>query len=150
MSLKDKIQEEMKVAMRAKDKVTLTALRAIKSQILLAETSEGRAEGPLSEAEEMKMLTKQAKQRRDSATQYRDNGRADLAEKEEAELKVIEKFLPQQLTEAEIKAEVEAIIAEVGATSKKDMGKVMGVATKKMAGRADGKVISGMVRKLLP
>jgi len=150
MSLKDQIQDEMKAAMRAKDKVALQALRAIKSQILLAETAEGRADGPLSDAEEMKLLAKQAKQRRDSAAQYRDNGRADLAEVEEAELAVIEKFLPKSLSPEELEAEVKAIIAEVGATSKKDMGKVMGAATKKLAGRADGKAISSLVRELLP
>ena len=148
MSLEKKIQDEMKAAMRAKDKTALTALRAIKSAILLAKTADGSDE-PMSEADEMKLLTKQAKQRRDSAAQYRDNGRDDLAEIEEAELAIIERFLPQQLSEDEIKAEVDAIIAQVGATSMKDMGKVMGIATKKLAGRADGKVISGIVRGAL-
>ncbi len=150
MSLKEQLQEEMKVAMRAKDKVTLQTLRALKSQILLAETAEGRGDGPLTQDEELKMLTKQAKQRRDSAAQYRENGRADLAETEEAELKVIERFLPAQLTPEELAVEVKAIIEQVGATSKKDMGKVMGAATKKLAGRADGKAISSLVRDLLP
>lgn len=150
MSLKEQLQEEMKVAMRAKDKVTLQTLRALKSQILLAETAEGRGDGTLTQDEELKMLTKQAKQRRDSAAQYRENGRADLAETEEAELKVIERFLPAQLTPEELAVEVKAIIEQVGATSKKDMGKVMGAATKKLAGRADGKAISSLVRDLLP
>lgn len=139
----------MKTAMRSKDKTALTALRAIKSAILLAETAEGRSPGPLSDDEGMKLLIKQAKQRRDSAAQYRDNGRADLAEVEEAELAVVEKFLPQQLSAEEIEAEVKAIIAETGASSMKDMGRVMGVASKKLAGRADGKAISGIVKQLL-
>ncbi len=148
MSLEKKIQEEMKNAMRAKDKTALQALRAIKSAILLAKTAGGGDE-PMSEDDEMKLLIKQAKQRRDSATQYRDNGRDDLAEVEEAELKIIERFLPQQLTPEEIKAEVMAVIEQVGATSMKDMGKVMGIASKKLAGRADGKAISAVVKESL-
>ncbi|MEM7035505.1 MAG: GatB/YqeY domain-containing protein [Bacteroidota bacterium] len=150
MSLKEKIQEEMKVAMRAKDKGTLRALRSIKSAIMLAETAEGRDAGsPLSSDEEMKLLIKQAKQRRDSLDQYRANNREDLAVIEEEELKVIEGFLPKQLSTEEVEAEVKAIIEQTGAASMKDMGKVMGIATKKMAGRADGKAISGIVRQLL-
>ena len=150
MSLKEKIQEEMKVAMRAKDKGTLRALRAVKSAILLAETAEGREAGsPLTSEEEMKLLIKQAKQRRDSHEQYVKNGRDDLAAVEAEELAVIEGFLPKQLSNEEIEAEVKAIVAETGASSMKDMGKVMGMATKKMAGRADGKVISGIVRQIL-
>ena len=149
MSLKEKIQEEMKTAMRSKDKTALAALRAIKSAILLAETAEGRSPGPLTDDEGMKLLIKQAKQRRDSAAQYRDNGREDLAETEEAELEVVERFLPKQLSTEEIEAEVKAIIAETGASSMKDMGRVMGVASKKLAGRADGKAISGIVKQLL-
>lgn len=148
MSLEKKIQEEMKIAMRAKDKTALQALRAIKSAILLAKTASGGDE-PMSEADEMKLLIKQAKQRRDSATQFRDNGRDDLAVVEEAELKIIERFLPQQMSEEEVKAEVEAIIAQVGATSMKDMGKVMGIASKKLAGKADGKTISSIVKATL-
>lgn len=148
MSLEKKIQEEMKIAMRAKDKTALQALRAIKSAILLAKTASGGDE-PMSEADEMKLLIKQAKQRRDSATQFRDNGRDDLAVVEEAELKIIERFLPQQMSEDEVKAEVEAIIAQVGATSMKDMGKVMGIASKKLAGKADGKTISSIVKATL-
>ena len=149
MSLKEKIQEEMKTAMRSKDKTALAALRAIKSAILLAETAEGRSPGPLTDDEGMKLLIKQAKQRRDSAAQYRDNGREDLAETEEAELAVVERFLPKQLSPEEIEAEVKAIIAETGASTMKDMGRVMGVASKKLAGRADGKAISGIVKQLL-
>ncbi len=138
----------MKIAMRAKDKTALQALRSIKSAILLAKTAD-QSGGSLSEEDEMKLLIKQAKQRRDSAAQYRDNGRDDLAEVEEAELKVIERFLPQQLTSEEIKAEVMAVIAQVEATSMKDMGKVMGIASKQLAGRADGKAISQVVKELL-
>lgn len=149
MSLKNKIQEEIKTAMRAKDKVALTALRAVKSAILLAETSEGRGNEPLSADEEMKLLIKQAKQRRDSATQYRDNDRADLAEVEENELKIIEKFLPQQLSQEELEVEIKAVVEQVGATSMKDMGKVMGIASKKLAGRTDGKAISAVVKSIL-
>ena len=148
MSLKERIQEEMKVAMRAKDKQALQALRAIKSAILLAETAEGGG-GAMSEDAEMKLMIKQAKQRRDSAAQYRENNRADLAEVEEAELAVIERFLPQQLSAEELKAEVQAIIEQTGASSMKDMGKVMGAATKKLVGRADGKAISALVKELL-
>lgn len=150
MSLKDTLNEGIKTAMKAKDQVSLRTLRALKSAIMLAETAEGRVSGtPLTEAEEMKLLTKQAKQRRDSYDQYAQNGRDDLAKIEKEELEVIEKFLPQQLSEDEIKAEVEKIIAQTGASSMKDMGRVMGMASKAMAGRADGKVISGIVRAIL-
>lgn len=139
----------MKTAMRAKDKTALTALRAIKSAILLAQTAGGQGDDPMTEEAEMKLLTKQAKQRRDSATQFRENGRDDLAVVEEAELKIIEKFLPQALSPEELKAEVSAIITETGASSMKDMGKVMGMASSKLAGRADGKAISALVKELL-
>ncbi|MEO0469630.1 MAG: GatB/YqeY domain-containing protein [Bacteroidota bacterium] len=148
MSLKTQINDDIKTAMKAKDQASLRALRAIKSAILLAETAEGR-EGDLSADEEMKLLIKQAKQRRDSANQYRENGRDDLAQTETEELEVIEHYLPKQLSEEEIAAEVKAIIDQVGASSMKDMGKVMGMATKKMAGKADGKVISKLVKDIL-
>ena len=148
MSLKEKIQEEMKTAMRAKDQVTLRTLRAIKTAIMMVETADGYS-GSFSEEDEIKLLTKQAKQRKDSIQQFRDNNREDLAKTEEEELEVIERFLPQQMSQDEIEAEVKAIVAETGAASMKDMGKVMGLATKRMAGRADGKVISGIVRSLL-
>lgn len=148
MSLKTQIQEEMKTAMKAKDQASLRALRAIKSAILLAETAEGH-QGELTADEEMKLLEKQAKQRRDSLEQYRANNREDLAVVEEEELEVIMRFLPKQLSEAEIEAEVKAIVAQTGASGMKDMGKVMGIASKKMAGKADGKTISGVVKKLL-
>lgn len=151
MSLKDKVQAEMVTAMKAKDQAALRALRAIKSAILLAETAEGRVSGsPLSEDEEMKLLVKQSKQRKDSIEQFRNAGRNDLAASEEEELVIIDRFLPQALTPEELKAEIEAIIAEVGATSAKDMGKVMGAANKRLAGRADGKEISVLVKQLLP
>ena len=147
MALKQKIEGEIKSAMIAKDKVRLTALRAIKSMILLEETKEG-FKGELSEDDEMKLLTKAAKQRKDSADIYEKQGRADLLEVELAELAVIQEFLPKALTEEELKAAVQAIIAEVGATGPKDMGKVMG-ASKSLAGKADGKEIADMVKALL-
>ena len=149
MSLKAKIQDEMKAAMKAKDQVALRTLRAIKAAIMVVETSEGRGGAPLTEDEEMKLLLKQAKQRKESHEQFSKNGRDELAAKEAEELAFIEKFLPQAMTQEEIEAEVKAIVAETGASSMKDMGKVMGLATKRMAGRADGKVISGIVRQLL-
>ena len=149
MSLKDKIQEEIKTAMRAKDKPALRTLRAIKAAILLTETAEGRESGPLSADEEMKLLVKQAKQRRDSIQQFQDNNRQDLADTEIEELEVIERFLPQQLSEDELKAEITKIIETTGASSMKDMGKVMGMANKSLAGRADGKAISVIVKQML-
>ena len=148
MSLKLKIEKEIKTAMLQKDKDRLRALRAIKSQILLAETEKGGGDG-LSEQVEVQILTKAAKQRRDSLEVFEKQNRADLAEKERDELKVIEEFLPKQLSQEEIKSELEKIINEVGASSPADMGKVMGKATKVLAGKADGKVISGIVRQLL-
>lgn len=149
MSLKETIQNDMKTAMRAKDQAALRTLRAIKAAILNAEVAEGRNGEPLSEEEEIQLLTKQAKQRRDSIAQYEANGRDDLSAGEKEELAVIEQYLPQQLSEAEIEARVKAIIDETGASSMKDMGKVMGTATKQMAGQADGKVISSIVKRLL-
>ncbi|TDB66076.1 GatB/YqeY domain-containing protein [Arundinibacter roseus] len=149
MSLKSKVEEGIKNAMRAKDQDTLRALRAIKSLILLEETKSGSAEGSLSADDELKLLTKAAKQRRESAEIYKAQGREDLLVKEEAELATIEQFLPKQLTEEEVKARLQDIIARVGASSPADMGKVMGVATKELAGQADGKVVSGLVKSLL-
>ncbi|MDH5608090.1 MAG: GatB/YqeY domain-containing protein [Cyclobacteriaceae bacterium] len=148
MGLKSTIEQEIKQAMLKKDKDRLRALRAIKSLILLAETEKGGGEG-LNEDAEIKLLTKAAKQRRDSLAIYEQQNRPDLAEVELAELKVIEDFLPKQLSEDEIKKEVAAIIATVGATGPGDMGKVMGVATRQLAGKADGKVISSIVKALL-
>ncbi len=150
MSLKDTLNEGIKTAMKAKDQASLRTMRALKAAILLAETAEGREAGTgLSEAEELKLLTKQAKQRRDSLDQFSKNGREDLAQTEREELEVIEQFLPKQLSEAEIKATVEKIIADTGASGMKDMGKVMGIASQKMAGKADGKLISALVRAIL-
>ena len=129
MSLQTKVMEALKEAMKAKDTVALESLRAIKSAILLARTEAGASE-ELSEADELKLLQKLVKQRKDSAALYTQQGRNDLAEPELAQMAVIEKFLPAQLTEAEVEEALKGIIAQVGATSPKDMGKVMGVATK--------------------
>ncbi|PWJ59367.1 hypothetical protein CLV98_102200 [Dyadobacter jejuensis] len=148
MSLKSQVEAGIKDAMRAKNQDTLRALRAIKSLILLEETK-GAATGDLSAEEELKLLTKAAKQRRESAEIYKDQGRADLLEKEEAELAIIEQFLPKQLTEAEIEERLKVIIAQVGASAPSDMGKVMGVATKELAGVAEGRVVSATVKRLL-
>ncbi len=148
MGLKKIIESEIKQAMLNKDKNRLRALRAIKAQILLAKTEKG-VKTELSEAIEMKILTKEAKQRRDSIEIFEKQGREDLAMKEKSELSVIESFLPKQLNEKEVEAEIRQVIDEIGATSSKDMGKVIGAATKKMIGKADGKTISLLVKKLL-
>lgn len=148
MSLQTKVMDALKEAMKAKDTIALESLRAIKSAILLAKTEAGAA-AELAEEEELKLLQKLVKQRKDSAALYAEQGRNDLAEPELAQVAVIEKFLPKQLSEAEVTEAVKAIIAEVGATSAKDMGKVMGVATKQLAGKTDGKVISAIVKSLL-
>ncbi|OHX68239.1 GatB/YqeY domain-containing protein [Flammeovirga pacifica] len=148
MSLKDKIQEAMKTAMKAKDKATLGTLKQIKAKIQLAETAEGVGT-VLSEEQELKLLMKEAKQRRESADTYKSGGREDLAEVELVELKVIESYLPQQMSEEEVEAAVKELVAAVGATSPKDMGKVMGAANKKFAGVADMKVVSAKVKAAL-
>ena len=148
MSLQTKVMDALKEDMKAKDTIALESLRAIKSAILLAKTEAGAA-AELAEEEELKLLQKLVKQRKDSAALYAQQGRNDLAEPELAQVAVIEKFLPKQLSEAEVTEAVKAIIAEVGATSAKDMGKVMGVATKQLAGKTDGKVISAIVKSLL-
>lgn len=148
MSLKTQIEAEIKQAMLAKNQSRLLALRAIKSAILLEETS-GSNTGELSADTELKILAKAVKQRKDSADIYRQQGRADLLEKELAEVAVIEEFLPKQLSADELKAALEAIMAKVGASGPSDMGKVMGVATKELAGKAEGKAISAMVKQLL-
>ena len=147
MSLEKEVMTQMKVAMKAKDTVALEALRAVKSGILLAKTDSNAQE--LSEDEEMKLVQKLVKQRKDSAVIYRDQNRPDLAEPEEKQAEVISAFLPEQLSQDEIEAEVEAIIAETGAEGMQDMGKVMGMASSKLAGKADGKTISAIVRKKL-
>ena len=148
MNLEQKIMGELKTAMLAKDEKGLRSLRAIKAAILLAKTSEG-AGGELKEEDETKLLQKLVKQRKDSLEIYQQQNRADLAQKEIEEIEVIEKFLPKQLSTEELKTEVSAIINEVGASSPADMGKVMGAATKKLAGKADGKTISALVKELL-
>jgi uncharacterized protein YqeY len=147
MSLNQQITDQMKTAMKAKDQATLRGLRAIKAALLLLQTQEGGAD--VTEADEMSALVKMAKQRKDSITIYEEQGREDLAVIEREELTVIERFLPAQMSEDEIKVEVEAIITQTGSSSMKDMGKVMGMANGKMKGRADGKMIADRVKKLL-
>ncbi len=147
MALEATIMADLKEAMKAKDKVTLEALRAIKTAILNEKTAAGAKE--MTEADELKLLTKLRKQRVESATIFREQNRLDLAEPEEAQIEVIERYLPAMMSEDEIRAKVAEIIAATGASSMADMGKVMGQATGAMAGRADGKVISGIVRELL-
>jgi uncharacterized protein len=148
MSLEQKIMTDLKTAMLAKDEKSLRSLRAIKAAILLAKTSEG-ASGELKEDDEIKLLQKLVKQRRDSLEIYQQQNRSDLAQKEQEEIEVIEKFLPKQLSVEELKDEVSKIISSVGASSPADMGKVMGVATRQLAGKADGKTISTLVKELL-
>jgi len=148
MSLEQKIMAEMKDAMKAKNEGVLRALRGIKAEIIKAKTEPG-AGGEIDEATEQKFLQKMMKQRRDSLEIFEKQGREDLAIKEKEEMLVIEKFLPKQLDETELKEIVKKIIAETGASSPADMGKVMGVASKQLAGLADGKTISTMVKELL-
>jgi uncharacterized protein YqeY len=148
MSLKTTIDAQIKAAMLAREQSRLMALRDIKKLILLEETKEGKT-GELTTEEETKLLTKAAKQRKDSADIYRQQNREDLLEKELAELAVIEEFLPKQLSEDELRAKLEEIKARVGASAPSDMGKMMGVATKELAGLADGKAISAMVKAIL-
>jgi uncharacterized protein len=149
MSLKTNIDNGIKDAMRAKDQDRLRTLRAIKSLILLEETSGLNTGTDLSADVEMKLLTKAAKQRRDSLEIYKSQGREDLAGVEQAELTIIEEFLPKQLSEDELRAKLEEIKIRVGASAPSDMGKMMGVATKELAGLVDGKVVSAMVKALL-
>lgn len=148
MSLEAKVMEEMKVAMRAKDEAALRTLRAIKAAILLEKTSANASE-TISETDEIKMLQKMAKQRRDSLEIFVQQNREDLAIKEREELAIIERFLPAQMSAEELQSELKNIITEVGASSPADMGKVMGVASKRLAGKADGKMISETVKQLL-
>ncbi len=145
MALEEKINADIKAAMLAKESAKLEALRAVKSAILLLKTS---PEGYTDETE-LKALQKMVKQRKETADVYNGQGRADLAEVELAQAAIIEVYLPKQMSEAEIKSEVEKIIASVGASSHADMGKVMGAATKALAGKADGKVVSTIVKELL-
>ena len=148
MSLSAKVMVALKEAMKSKDQTALTALRAVKSAILLAQTESGAKE-ELTEEQELKLLQKQVKQRKDSAAVYIEQGREDLAEPELEEAKVIEQFLPEALSEEEIAQIVEDIITKTGAEGMKDMGKVMGMASKELAGRADGKTISTIVKAKL-
>ena len=148
MELEKQIQTDMVSAMKAKDAVRLASLRAIKAAILLAKTAEG-GNGEVSDQDVVKIIQKLVKQRKESAEQYTAASRAELAQNELAEAECMEVYLPKQLTEAELEAELTAIIAQVGATKPSDMGKVMGVATKKLAGLADGRAISATVKKLL-
>lgn len=147
MSLEDTINEAIKTAMREKDKVALDSLRAVKSQILLLKTEGKGAE--VSAEQEIAILQRMIKQRKDSYEQFAAQGRNDLAEVEYAQMKVIEQFLPKQLTPEELETEMKAIIAETGAETLKDLGKVMGVASKTLGGKSDGKSISEMAKKLL-
>ena len=146
--LEQRIMTELKAAMLARDEKSLRSLRAVKAAILLAKTAEGGS-GELKEEDELKLLEKLVKQRKDSLEIYRQQKRDDLAQKEQEEIEVIEKFLPARLSEEELKSELLKIISETGAGSPADMGKVMSVATKKLAGKADGKTISVMVKELL-
>lgn len=148
MSLQAKVMDSLKEAMKAKDTVALESLRAIKSAILLAKTEAGATE-ELSEADEMKLLQKLVKQRKDSAVLYQEQGRDDLAQPELAQAAIIEKFLPKQLSESEIEEVVKEMIETTEAQGMKDMGKVMGAVTSQLAGKADGKTISAIVKKLL-
>ncbi len=147
MSLQQKVMSQLKEAMKAKDKVALESLRAIKSALLLAQTSGDKKE--LTEEDEIKLVQKLVKQRKESAELYTKQGREDLAEPELAQAKVLSQFLPEQLSEEELKKVISEIITQLGASSMKDMGKVMGLASKKLAGKADGKAISGVVKQLL-
>ncbi|NKI30397.1 GatB/YqeY domain-containing protein [Croceivirga thetidis] len=148
MSLQAKVMEEMKAAMKAKDTVALESLRAIKSAILLAKTEKGGGD-ELAEADEIKLVQKLVKQRKDSAAIFTEQGRDDLAAPELAQVAVIEKFLPEQLTEEEIEKVVVQTIDAIGASGMKDMGKVMGMVSKELAGQADGKTISTIVKNKL-
>ena len=148
MSLKERIEADIKSAMLEKRQSELLALRSIKSAILMAETEKGSS-GELTVDGEMKLLSRAAKQRRESAEVFQQPGRNDLADKELLELKVINNYLPKQLSEDEIRQEIQVIIEELGASDIKDMGRVMGVASKKLAGKSDGKTISTVVKSIL-
>ena len=148
MNLFDKVSGDIKTAMLARDKVRLEALRGIKKEFLEAKTAKG-GDGELSDDAALKILAKMVKQRKESASIYTEQNREDLAGEELAQAAIIEEYLPKQLSEEELTAALKEIIARVGATSAKEMGKVMGVASKQMAGKADGKMISDIVKKLL-
>jgi uncharacterized protein YqeY len=148
MALEEKIMIDLKAAMLAKDEKSLRSLRAVKAAIIIAKTAEG-AGGILKEEDEIKLLQKLVKQRKDSLEIFEKQNRPDLAQKEKEEIEVIEKFLPKQISADELKIIIEAIINETGANSPADMGKVMGAANKQLAGKADGKTIAAMVKELL-
>ena len=148
MTLEQKIMAEMKDAMKSKNEAALRGLRAIKAEIIKAKTEPG-AGGEISGEKEIAMLQKMMKQRKDSLDIYKQQGREDLAKKEEEEIEIVSKFLPRQMSQEELIIELKQVIAETGASSPADMGKVMGVASKKFAGRADGKTISAAVKDLL-
>ncbi|MFD0760773.1 GatB/YqeY domain-containing protein [Lutibacter aestuarii] len=148
MSLQEMIMVKLKEAMKTKNTVALESLRAIKSEILLAQTKSGASES-LNEEEEIKLLQRLVKQRKDSAAVYEEQGREDLAAPELAQIEIISQFLPEQMNEEDLKSIIAGIIEKVGATSMKDMGKVMGIASKELAGKADGKAISTAVKQLL-
>lgn len=148
MSLEVEVMSLMKDAMKNKDEALLRGLRAIKAEIIKAKTEPG-ANGTISEDAEMKLLQKLVKQRKDSLTIFQEQNRADLAQKEAEEIAVIEKFLPTQMSEDEVKAAVEAIVKELGAAGPQDLGKVMGVASKQLAGKADGKLIAAAAKNAL-
>lgn len=148
MSLEEKVMSLMKEAMKSKDEAVLRSVRAIKAEIIKAKTDPG-ANGVISEETELKLLQKLVKSRKDSLAIYEQQNRPDLAVKESEEISVIEKFLPAQMSEADITAAVQAIIAQVGAAGPQDLGKVMGLATKQLAGQADGKLISAIAKTLL-
>ena len=148
MTLEQQIQEDIKAAMRAKDTVALAARRAVKSEILLFKTAEGGT-GEITDADVLKIIQKLIKQRKETAQVYADNNRPELAENELAEAAAMQQYLPKQLSPEELEARIRDIVAQVGATSIRDMGKVMGLATKQLAGVADGRAISAAVKALL-
>jgi len=148
MNFQDQLNSKLKSAMREKNKVALESLRAIKSAMLLLQTQSGAKETP-DDNEITKLLQKLVKQRKESASIYREQGRVDLAELEEAQISIISQFLPEQLSPEEVEKVIDEVIQLVGATTMKDMGKVMGMANKKMAGKADGKIIAEIVKKRL-
>ncbi len=148
MTLQEKINSDIIVAMKAKDEASLRALRALKSALLLAATAEGASE-TITDEQAIKIFQKLAKQRKESMDIFNQNGRAELAAKEKEELDVIEKYLPKQMSEEEIKTELQKVVAETGASAASDFGKVMPVAMKALAGKADGKVISAVLKQLL-
>jgi hypothetical protein len=149
MSLEKIINDDLKQAMLAKDKVKLAALRSIKAALLLEKTGADTSGTEIPESVELKLLQKQVKQRKEAALIYRESGRIDLAEEEEFQASIIEKYLPAQMSQEEVEQIIKKIVEETGASSIKDMGKVMGMASKQLAGKADNKTVSGIVKSLL-